>query len=57
MMSALAEAGISVQGAHQSIRQVQMQCVVKEDDYAQTVAVLHRALVEREGYGDVISAA
>ncbi|MCP8686283.1 aspartate kinase [Marinobacterium sedimentorum] len=57
MMSAMAEAGISVQGAHQSIRQVQMQCIVREEDYAQTVAVLHRALVEREGYEDVISAA
>ncbi len=57
MMSAMADAGISVQAVHQSIRQVQMQCVVKEDDYAQTVAVLHRALVEREGYEDVISAA
>jgi aspartate kinase len=34
-----------------------MQCIVREEDYAQTVAVLHRALVEREGYEDVISAA
>ncbi|NVK41888.1 MAG: aspartate kinase [Oceanospirillaceae bacterium] len=57
MMSALADADISVQAVHQSIRQVEMQCVVNEDDYGQAVSVLHRALVEREGYDDVISAA
>jgi aspartate kinase len=56
-MAALAEAGISIQAVHQSIRQVGMQCVVNEDDYAAAVATLHRALIEPENYGDVIAAA
>jgi aspartate kinase len=56
-VAALAEAGISIQAVHQSIRQVGMQCVVNEDDYAAAVATLHRALIEPENYGDVIAAA
>ena len=32
-VAALAEAGISIQAIHQSIRQVEMQCVVNEEDY------------------------
>ncbi|MGV8842037.1 MAG: aspartate kinase [Pseudomonas sp.] len=56
-VAALAEAGISIQAVHQSIRQVGMQCVVNEEDYAAAIAVLHRALIERENHGDVIAAA
>ncbi|MDA7086866.1 aspartate kinase [Pseudomonas sp. SA3-5] len=56
-VAALAEAGISIQAVHQSIRQVGMQCVVNEEDYAAAVATLHRALIEPENHGDVIVAA
>ncbi|WP_028238892.1 aspartate kinase [Stutzerimonas azotifigens] len=56
-VAALAEAGISIQAIHQSIRQVEMQCVVNEEDYADAVAALHRALIEPENHGDVIAAA
>lgn len=56
-VAALAEAGISIQAVHQSIRQVEMQLVVNEDDYAHAVAALHRALIEPENHGDVIAAA
>src|SRR5690554_5673880 len=55
--AALAEAGISIQAIHQSIRQVEMQCVVNEEDYDKAIAALHRALIEPENHGDVIAAA
>ncbi|MCV6590910.1 MAG: aspartate kinase [Marinobacterium sp.] len=44
---ALAEAGINVQALHQSIRQVEMQCVVSEEDYEQSIIALHHALIEQ----------
>ncbi len=44
--AALADAGINVMALHQSIRQVEMQCVVSEDDYEQAVIALHQALIE-----------
>ena len=56
-VAALAEAGISIQAIHQSIRQVEMQCVVNEEDYDKAIAALHRALIEPENHGDVIAAA
>lgn len=56
-VAALAEAGISIQAVHQSIRQVEMQCVVNEEDYDDAIAALHRALIEPENHGDVIAAA
>ncbi len=56
-VAALAAAGIGVQAVHQSIRQVEMQCVVHEEDYAAAVAALHQALIEPENHGDVIAAA
>ncbi|WP_120997368.1 aspartate kinase [Stutzerimonas urumqiensis] len=56
-VAALASAGISIQAIHQSIRQVEMQCVVNEEDYAAAVAALHRGLIEPENHGDVIAAA
>ena len=45
-VSALAEAGINVMALHQSIRQVEMQCVVSDEDYEQAVIALHAALIE-----------
>ena len=56
-VAALAEAGISIQGVHQSIRQVEMQLVVNEEDYDAAVIALHRALIEPENHGDVIAVA
>ncbi|KAA0875178.1 aspartate kinase [Nitrincola tapanii] len=56
-VTALAQAGISVQALHQSMRQVEMQCVVAESDYEAAVCALHRALIEQENHGDVICAA
>ncbi|MFC3608158.1 aspartate kinase [Stutzerimonas tarimensis] len=56
-VAALAEAGINIQAVHQSIRQVEMQLVVNEDDYQAAVAALHKALIEPHNHGDVIAAA
>lgn len=56
-VSALASANISIQALHQSMRQVEMQCVVKECDYENAVKALHHALIEQEDHGDVICAA
>ncbi|MCL5042560.1 MAG: aspartate kinase [Gammaproteobacteria bacterium] len=56
-VAALAEAGISIQAVHQSMRQVEMQCIVKEEDYDAAVVALHKALIEPENHGDVIVAA
>lgn len=56
-VAALAEASINILAIHQSIRQVEMQCVVNEEDYAAAVEALHRALIEPENHGDVIVAA
>ena len=56
-VAALAGAGISIQAIHQSIRQVEMQCVVGAGDYDAAIRALHRALIEPENHGDVIAAA
>lgn len=56
-VSALANANISVQALHQSMRQVEMQCVVNEEDYEPAVKAMHHALIEQENHGDVICAA
>ncbi|GGC98951.1 aspartate kinase [Halopseudomonas salina] len=56
-VAALAAADISIQAIHQSIRQVEMQCIINEDDYDAAVAALHRALIEPENHGDVIAIA
>ncbi|TBU99149.1 aspartate kinase [Stutzerimonas kirkiae] len=55
--AALAEAGISIQALHQSIRQVEMQCVVNEEDYDAAIIALHQALIEPENHKGVIAAA
>lgn len=56
-VSALADAKISIQALHQSMRQVEMQCVVNEEDYESAVKAMHHVLIEREEHGDVICAA
>lgn len=56
-VSALADASISIQALHQSMRQVEMQCIVNEEDYESAVKAMHHALIEREEHGDVICAA
>ena len=56
-VAALAEADISIQAIHQSIRQVEMQCIINEDDYDSAIIALHQALIEPENHGDVIVAA
>ncbi|MFA5678493.1 MAG: aspartate kinase [Pseudomonas sp.] len=56
-VAALASAGISIQAIHQSIRQVEMQCIIDEGDYDAAVVALHKALIEPENYGDVIAVA
>lgn len=53
---ALAEAGINVQALHQSIRQVEMQCVVSEEDYEQSIIALHQALIEQGNGNEVVAA-
>ena len=56
-VAALAAADISIQAIHQSIRQVEMQCIIADADYDAAVVALHKALIEPENHGDVIAAA
>lgn len=56
-VSALAEQNINVLAMHQSMRQVDMQFVVDEDDYELAVKSLHRCLVEVHDHGRAICAA
>lgn len=56
-VSALSSANISVLAVHQSIRQVDMQFIIDEDDYELAVKSLHRCLVEVHDHGDAICAA
>lgn len=51
---ALAEQNISVLALHQSMRQVDMQFIVNEDDYEQAVRSLHQCLVEVHDHGRAI---
>lgn len=53
-VSAIAEANISVLAIHQSMRQVDMQFILNEDDYEQAIASLHRQLVEVHDHGRAI---
>ena len=55
--SALSSANISVLAVHQSIRQVDMQFVIDEDDYDLAIKSLHRYLVEVHDHGEAICAA
>lgn len=51
---AIAAESISVLAIHQTMRQVDMQFVVAEDDYETTVKSLHQALVEVHQHGRAI---
>ncbi len=53
-VAALADSNISVLAIHQSMRQVDMQLVVSEDDFDLAIKSLHRALVEVHGHGQAI---
>lgn len=53
-VAALAESDIGVQAMHQSMRQVDMQFVVNDDDYKDAVRNLHRCLVEVHDHGRAI---
>lgn len=55
--TALADADISVQALQQTIRQVEVQIVVQENDYDSAIKALHSALIEPENYKDVINQA
>ncbi len=53
-VSALAGAGVSVQALHQSMRQVDMQFVLRESDYEAAIKSLHESLVEVHDHGTAI---
>ncbi len=53
-VGALAEKNISVLALHQSMRQVDMQFVINEDDYAEAIKSLHSCLVEVHDHGRAI---
>jgi aspartate kinase len=52
--AALASSNISVLAMHQSIRQVDMQFIVKETDYELAIQSLHQCLVETHDHGRAI---
>lgn len=54
---ALADASISVVAMHQSMRQVDMQFIIDDNDYEKAVKSLHGGLIEPHNYGDAICAA
>ena len=54
-VGALAEQNISVLAMHQTMRQVDMQFVINEDDYDLAVQSLHRHLVEIHNHGRAIN--
>ena len=53
-VQAIANANVSVLAIHQSMRQVDMQFVVREADYSTTITCLHQALVEIHNHGRAI---
>lgn len=53
-VGALAENNINVLAIHQSMRQVDMQFVISEDDYADAIKSLHSCLVEVHDHGRAI---
>lgn len=56
-VSALAKANINVQAMHQSMRQVDMQFVLDENDYELAVKHLHECLIEVHDHGRAICVA
>ena len=53
-VQAVASRNVSVLAVHQSMRQVDMQFIVNEDDYEETVKSLHASLVEVHDHGRAI---
>lgn len=53
-VKSVADSDISVLAVHQSMRQVDMQFVVSESDYEETIRGLHAALVEVHDHGRAI---
>ncbi|WIO74914.1 aspartate kinase [Porticoccaceae bacterium LTM1] len=53
-VSALADKDIAVLAMHQSMRQVDMQFAVSEDDYESSIKTLHECLVEVHDHGRAI---
>ncbi|WP_305909135.1 aspartate kinase [Methylomarinum sp. Ch1-1] len=53
-VGALADSNISVLALHQSMRQVDMQFVINEDDFDQAIKSLHSCLVEVHDHGQAI---
>lgn len=53
-VQAIASKNVSVLAAHQSMRQVDMQFVVNESDYDDTIKSMHAALVEVHNHGRAI---
>ena len=53
-VAALSDCDINVLAMHQSMRQVDMQFVVDEQDYQQAIKSLHRCLVEVHNHGAAI---
>jgi aspartate kinase len=53
-VSALADDDVAVLALHQSRRQVDMQCIVRDGDYERAVRALHRKLVEPIDHGRAI---
>jgi len=56
-VAALSNANINVMALHQSARQVEIQCIVAEEDYQAAIQALHKQLIEEENHGTVIRAA
>ncbi|MBJ7536863.1 aspartate kinase [Marinomonas transparens] len=53
-VKAIAEQEVNVLAMHQSMRQVDMQFVVDEEDYEKTICSLHKELVEVHNHGRAI---
>lgn len=51
---AIASAGIGILAVHQCMRQVDVQFVIQEEDYANAVKALHQSLVEIHDHGRAI---
>jgi aspartate kinase len=51
---AIADSNISVLAIHQCMRSVEMQFIVEEEDYEQTIKALHSSLVEVHDHGSAI---
>lgn len=51
---AIADAGVAILAVHQSMRQVDVQFVIEENDYAAAVKALHQVLVEVHDHGRAI---